>query len=83
MAKKQPEPKTFEDAIGELEKILAEMERGETPLEESLQRYDRGNYLIGFCRQVLTRAEGQIEQSQQGPPAAPTPPDDADESPAD
>ena len=85
MAKKHPEPKTFEDAIGELEKILAEMERGETPLEESLVRYERGNYLIGYCRQVLGKAEQQIEQAQKGdngPPAATASPDadaDADE----
>jgi exodeoxyribonuclease VII small subunit len=61
MAKsKQPQPKNFEDALGELEKILAEMESGDVPLEESLSRYERGNYLLGFCRQVLGKAEQQI-----------------------
>lgn len=62
MAKKQTAPQHFEDAIGELEKILAEMERGEVPLEESLVRYERGNYLIQHCRQILGKAEQQIEQ---------------------
>ncbi|MGC4030635.1 MAG: exodeoxyribonuclease VII small subunit [Tepidisphaeraceae bacterium] len=71
MAKKQPEPKTFEEAIGELEAILNEMERGETPLEESIARYERGNYLITFCRGVLGKAEQQIEQMQQKSPANP------------
>ena len=61
MAKsKQPQPKNFEDALGELERILAEMEGGDVPLEESLSRYERGNYLLGFCRQVLGKAEQQI-----------------------
>lgn len=63
MAKtKQTQPKNFEDAVGELEKILADMERGDVPLEESLTRYERGNYLLQFCRQVLGKAEQQIEE---------------------
>lgn len=70
MAKtKQPQPANFEAAIAELEKILSEMERGETPLEESLGRYERGNELIRYCREVLGKAEKQIEavQAQQRP----------------
>ncbi len=59
--KTQPAPKSFEDALGELEHILAEMEAGNTPLEESLVKYERGNYLIQYCRTVLTSAEKQIE----------------------
>ena len=66
MAKKPTPPQNFEDAIGELEKLLAEMERGEVPLEESLVRYERGNYLIQYCRQVLGKAEQQIEAMQKG-----------------
>ncbi|MGN6504327.1 MAG: exodeoxyribonuclease VII small subunit [Tepidisphaeraceae bacterium] len=65
MAKtKQPQPPNFEEAISELERILSDMERGEVPLEESLVRYERGNFLIQFCRQVLGKAEQQIEQLQ-------------------
>lgn len=41
------------------------MERGETPLEESLTRYERGNELIRYCREVLGKAEKQIESVQQ------------------
>ena len=66
MAKKPTAPQNFEQAIGELETILAEMERGETPLEESLARYERGTFLINFCRGVLGKAEQQIEQMQKG-----------------
>ena len=84
MAKKPTAPQNFEQAIGELETILAEMERGETPLEESLARYERGTFLIGFCRSVLGKAEQQIEQMQKGDggaaasPTAPSPDPDAD-----
>ncbi len=63
MAKsKQAQPKSFEEAVGELEQILSDMERGEVPLEESLVRYERGNYLLQYCRQILGKAEEQIEQ---------------------
>lgn len=59
---KQSQPKSFEEAVGELEQILREMERGEVPLEQSLTRYERGNYLLQYCRQVLGKAEQQIEE---------------------
>ncbi len=59
--KQQPPPKSFEDALGELEKILSDIEGGEVGLEESLVKYERGNFLIGHCRGVLNRAEKQIE----------------------
>lgn len=62
MAKKaQPIPKTFEEALGELEQILADIESGQTGLEESLIKYERGTFLIGHCRSVLGAAEQQIE----------------------
>jgi exodeoxyribonuclease VII small subunit len=64
MAKKtQPAPKNFEDALRELEQILGEIERGEVGLEESLEKYERGNFLIQHCMGVLNTAEKQIEQS--------------------
>ena len=68
MAKKnlQP-PKSFEDAIEELEKILTEIESGNVGLEESLARYERGTFLIQHCRTVLTQAEKQIEQITKQP----------------
>ena len=62
MAKKpQAAPKNFEDALGELEQILAEIEAGNIGLEESLIKYERGNFLIQYCRGVLGSAEKQIE----------------------
>ncbi|MGH7175993.1 MAG: exodeoxyribonuclease VII small subunit [Tepidisphaeraceae bacterium] len=63
MAKRnQPAPRNFEDALSELEKILAEIEAGQVGLEESLVKYERGNFLIEYCRGVLSTAEQQIEQ---------------------
>jgi exodeoxyribonuclease VII small subunit len=62
MARKtQTPPKSFEDALAELEQILAEIEAGELGLEESLVKYERGKFLIHHCRGVLNGAEKQIE----------------------
>ena len=60
-------PKTFEEALQELEQILAEIEGGEMGLEESLAKYERGNFLIHHCRGVLNTAERQIELLSKGP----------------
>jgi exodeoxyribonuclease VII small subunit len=59
--KQQTPPKSFEEALAELEQILADIEGGEVGLEESLVKYERGNFLISHCRGVLNRAEKQIE----------------------
>lgn len=62
MAKRnQTPPKSFEEALRELEDILTSIESGEVGLEESLTRYERGNFLIQHCRGVLGQAEKQIE----------------------
>ena len=62
MARKtQTPPKNFEDALRELEEILGEIEAGELGLEQSLQKYERGNFLIQHCRGVLNSAEKQID----------------------
>ena len=63
MAKRNENPpKNFEEALRELEQILGEIERGEVGLEESLVKYERGNFLIQHCQGVLNEAEKQIEQ---------------------
>jgi len=62
MAKKmQVAPKTFEEALAELEQIVADIESGQVGLEDSLVRYERGTFLIQHCRGVLNSAEKQIE----------------------
>ena len=60
-------PKSFEDALRELEQILGEIENGEVGLEESLVKYERGNFLIQHCRAILGSAEKQIELLSKGP----------------
>jgi exodeoxyribonuclease VII small subunit len=65
--KNQTPPKTFEEALKELEQILSEIEGGEVGLEESLSKYERGTFLIQHCRTVLGAAEKQIELLSKAP----------------
>ena len=46
-------PKTFEQALQELEQILAEIESGEMGLEDSLGKYERGNFLSSTAARCL------------------------------
>ena len=69
MARKiQTPPKNFEEALAELQQILSDIEGGEVPLEESLAKYERGQFLIQHCRGILGKAEKQIEELT-NPPA--------------
>lgn len=62
MARKiQSPPKSFEEALRELDQILSDIESGEVGLEENLVKYERGTFLIQHCRTVLRQAEQQIE----------------------
>lgn len=53
-------PKTFEDALSELESIVAAMEAGQLPLEQSLVAYKRGTELLQFCQKSLQDAQQQV-----------------------
>lgn len=51
---------TFERALEELETLVARMEDGKLPLEESLAAYQRGAELIRFCEGKLADAQARI-----------------------
>ncbi|WP_338846913.1 exodeoxyribonuclease VII small subunit [Massilia sp. W12] len=62
MSKKQnTEPASFEQAIGELEQLVANMEGGNLPLEASLDAYQRGTELVRFCAAQLERIEARVK----------------------
>jgi exodeoxyribonuclease VII small subunit len=56
----QADPPSFEKALEELEVIVARMEDGKLPLEESLAAYQRGAELLRFCESRLTAAQARI-----------------------
>ena len=51
---------TFEKALEELEALVARMEDGRLPLEESLAAYQRGAELVKFCEGKLTDAQARV-----------------------
>lgn len=70
MAKKQTPPKNYEEAERELTDIVAEIEEGQIGLEESIAKYERGRFLLQYCRGVLDSAEKQIELLSKTPDGA-------------
>ena len=60
MSSKPPESLSFEKALEELEALVARMEDGKLPLEESLAAYQRGAELIKFCESRLSDAQARI-----------------------
>ncbi len=53
---------SFEQAIKELTAIVGKIESGETPLQDSLDQYEKGMALIKQCRSILQEAEKRIEK---------------------
>jgi exodeoxyribonuclease VII small subunit len=70
-----PESLTFEKALQELEALVARMEDGKLPLEESLAAYQRGAELIKFCEGKLTDAQARIAVLEGGELRDFTPPE--------
>ena len=59
----------FEDALGRLEIIVKQLEKGELKLEESLETFSQGVALTQLCLAKLDAAEKQIDkilQQEQG-----------------
>lgn len=53
-------PQDFETALAQLEELVARMESGALPLEESLAAYRRGVALTRVCQERLAQAEQQV-----------------------
>lgn len=51
----------FESSLAELEKIVAEMETGDLPLQHALALFERGIHLSRYCQQQLSDAERKVE----------------------
>lgn len=66
MAGKLHKTPTFEAALAELEQVVADMEAGQLPLEESLTAYKRGTELLQQCRARLEDAQQQVRILEEG-----------------
>jgi len=52
--------KTFEQAIGQLEQIVQELESGDLPLEKAVKKFEEGIQLSKYCSQKLDETEKRI-----------------------
>ena len=67
---------SFEQAVSELENIVARLERGDVPLDQSIEIYERGEALKKHCEALLSAAEARIEKirvDRNGKPAGTEP----------
>lgn len=62
MNTESPENMSFEQALGELETIVQNLESGKAPLEESIKSYERGIALKMQCEKKLREAQEKIEK---------------------
>ena len=53
-------PKSFEEAITELEDVVARLEKGELSLDDSIAVFQRGIALSKYCNQRLDEVEKKI-----------------------
>ena len=51
----------FEDAMARFETIVAELEKGDLPLDESLKIFEEGIKLSKNCLKMLDEAERKVE----------------------
>lgn len=55
-------PKTFEENISELEKLVRRLESDECSLEESVELYSKGLILSKECKDQLDNAKQKITE---------------------
>ncbi len=53
---------SFDDALAELQRVVAELEAGGQPLEASIALYERGVALQARCETLLGDAELRVQQ---------------------
>ena len=53
---------TYEEALQELEELVAALETGENDLESTLRYFERGQALASYCISLLDKAELKVEE---------------------
>jgi exodeoxyribonuclease VII small subunit len=60
-AKAEAKQPNFETSLGELERVVKELEQGDLPLERSLELFEAGMRLSADCKRLLEEAESRVE----------------------
>jgi exodeoxyribonuclease VII small subunit len=59
---KQEEKIAFEEAMERLEGIVSKLEKGDLPLDKSIEAFEKGASYVKICQEKLTDAEMRIEK---------------------
>ena len=62
---------SYEDAIGRLNKIVTDLEKGNLPLAEALTLFEEGTALMKRCTELLDLAEQKVVMLKKGADGAP------------
>jgi exodeoxyribonuclease VII small subunit len=66
---------SYEQARDELVRLVARIESGEAPLEESMVLWERGEELAAHCQAKLDQAQTRLDAVTESAADAPTPAD--------
>jgi exodeoxyribonuclease VII small subunit len=61
MPEDTPSAANFESNLDQLEQIVKQLEKGDLPLEQSLQLFENGMRLSADCKRQLEEAESRVE----------------------
>lgn len=62
---------SFEQSMDRLNEIVAHLEKGDMPLDESLKLFEEGTSLINKCGKMLDEAEQKVIMLKKGPDREP------------
>lgn len=57
--------------MARLETIVAQLEQGEAPLEQSIALFEEGTKLVAGCNKLLDTAEQKVSKLSKGPDGEP------------
>ena len=67
MRKSKDNKPGFEQALGELEELVSQLESGDLSLDQSLTHFKRGVELTRHCQSILDEAQQTMEILSQDP----------------
>lgn len=62
---------SFEDSMKRLEEIVAHLEKGDIPLQESIRYFEEGTELLAACSAMLNEAEQTVVKLRKGSDGTP------------
>ena len=62
---------SFEESLARLGEVVRTLERGDSPLGDSLKLFEEGTALIAACSKELDEAEQKVVKLRKGPDGEP------------